>query len=223
MVPRGRRRRQRLRTVANGKSAYELAVADGFQGSYGEWKQSLKGADGSNGSNGSNGVNGHDGSNGKDGNQGAKGDTGINGTDGAQGPQGPQGPQGKDAFQVAQANDPTITSYGQWKQSLKGDKGADGNQGPQGATGPQGPTPSVTVVNQDTTDLSSTVDVTCPADHPIAIGGGGMTDDGTITDNTPVMDGSHPGKAKGWHIKDTGKTTGQGHHHKVYAICSTDS
>ena len=69
--------------------------------------QSLKGADGTNGNNGADGTNGHD------------------GAQGPQGDRGPQGPDGKSAFEVAQENDPTITDYGQWKQSLKGDPGAE--------------------------------------------------------------------------------------------------
>lgn len=44
---------------SDGKSAYEIAVENGFIGDESAWLASLKGADGSNGSNGTNGVNGH--------------------------------------------------------------------------------------------------------------------------------------------------------------------
>ena len=45
----------------NGKSAYEIAVDNGFEGTEAEWLESLKGEDGSNGTNGSNGKDGEDG------------------------------------------------------------------------------------------------------------------------------------------------------------------
>ena len=45
----------------NGKSAYEVAVANGYNGTVEAWLNSLKGADGQNGSNGADGQDGHDG------------------------------------------------------------------------------------------------------------------------------------------------------------------
>jgi hypothetical protein len=42
----------------NGKSAYDIAVDNGFDGTEAEWLASLHGADGSNGQNGLNGTNG---------------------------------------------------------------------------------------------------------------------------------------------------------------------
>ncbi len=45
----------------NGKSAYEIALDNGFVGSQAEWITSLKGQDGVNGTNGTNGVDGQDG------------------------------------------------------------------------------------------------------------------------------------------------------------------
>jgi uncharacterized protein YukE len=56
-----------------GKSAYELAVENGFQGTMQEWIKSLKGAQGP---------------------RGLQGPAGPRGQQGAQGPQGPQGPAG---------------------------------------------------------------------------------------------------------------------------------
>ena len=44
-----------------GKSAYEIAVDNGFVGTEAEWLASLKGEPGDNGQNGSNGTNGQDG------------------------------------------------------------------------------------------------------------------------------------------------------------------
>lgn len=48
----------------DGKSAYQIAVDDGFKGTESEWLESLKGKDGINGKDG---LNGKDGVNGKDG------------------------------------------------------------------------------------------------------------------------------------------------------------
>ena len=45
-----------------GKSAYELAVEQGFVGTLDEWLDSLKGADGADGNDGANGTNGTNGS-----------------------------------------------------------------------------------------------------------------------------------------------------------------
>lgn len=56
-----------------GKSAYEIAVDNGFEGDEDAWLESLKGADGA---------------------QGPKGDPGANGTNGADGARGPAGADG---------------------------------------------------------------------------------------------------------------------------------
>lgn len=66
----------------DGKSAYQLAVDNGFTGTVEEWLESLKGQDG---------APGKDGANGSDG---AVGEQGPAGETGPQGPQGEQGPQG---------------------------------------------------------------------------------------------------------------------------------
>ena len=49
-----------------GKSAYEIAVENGFEGTESEWLDSLKGTDGRNGTDGKDGRNGIDGEDGKD-------------------------------------------------------------------------------------------------------------------------------------------------------------
>lgn len=49
-----------------GKSAYEIAVENGFEGTESEWLDSLKGTDGRNGTDGRDGRNGIDGEDGKD-------------------------------------------------------------------------------------------------------------------------------------------------------------
>lgn len=101
--------------IANikGKSAYEVAVENGFIGSEVEWLKSLKGEKGEKGDQGIQGPKGD------------KGDTGAKGATGVQGPQGIQGPKGDTG------------SIG--PQGPKGDtgaKGATGATGPQGAAGP---------------------------------------------------------------------------------------
>jgi hypothetical protein len=76
----------------DGKSAYELAVIDGFIGSISEWLLSLHGADGTDGINGTNGING------------------IN---------------GKSAYEIAVSNG-FIGNESSWLQSLKGADGLPG-------------------------------------------------------------------------------------------------
>ena len=57
----------------DGKSAYQIAVDEGFEGSETDWLASLKGADGRNGIDGINGTNGKDGTNGINGKTPVKG------------------------------------------------------------------------------------------------------------------------------------------------------
>ena len=75
------------RDGATGKSAYEVAVDNGFVGTVAEWLESLKGQDGiigkdgADGKDGKDGVNGKDGADGKDGKDGADGYTPVKGVD----------------------------------------------------------------------------------------------------------------------------------------------
>lgn len=116
-----------LVSCAEGKSAYDIAVENGFTGSEAEWLDSLKG------------KNGEDGKDGKDGKDGAdaiveisedgywiingnKTNVKAEGVDGVQGLPGEQGPQGE--------------------------KGETGAQGPQGEKGEAGATPDI-YINRD--------------------------------------------------------------------------
>ena len=112
----------------NGKSAYEIAVENGFEGTEQEWLESLKGEPGEPGTSGSDGQNGAAGQDGvgvKDAEINDKGELVITLTNGqvlnlgvvvgADGEQGPEGPQGE-----------------------PGEDGEDGVQGPAGPQGPQG-------------------------------------------------------------------------------------
>jgi len=77
-----------------GKSAYEIAVDNGFEGDEQAWLESLKGDKGDTGPQGPPGTDGKD------------GEQGPSGADGKDGEQGPQGPPGNDGFGTeAQYND----------------------------------------------------------------------------------------------------------------------
>ena len=69
-----------MQTGANGKdgrSAYEIALENGFVGTVAEWLESLKGRDGLPGKDGADGLPGKDGTNGKDGKDGRDGKDGV--------------------------------------------------------------------------------------------------------------------------------------------------
>lgn len=116
-----------------GASAYEVAKAQGFEGTEDEWLASLVGAKGDTGEQGPEGPQGPQGEKGDKGDTGAaftydmftaeqlaslKGEKGDPGRQGIQGPQGEKGEAGE--------------------KGARGERGADGPQGPQGETGPQG-------------------------------------------------------------------------------------
>lgn len=95
--------------VANGASAYEIAVKKGFVGDVTAWLASLKGEKGDQGIQGIQGLTGA---------KGDKGETGAQGIQGIPGEQGNQGDKGNTGD--------------------KGDKGDTGNTGLQGPAGPAG-------------------------------------------------------------------------------------
>lgn len=103
---------------APGISAYQEALAQGFQGSEADWLASLigpqgpQGAEGPQGATGPTGPTGPAGPQGPAGPEGARGETGPAGPQGIEGPAGPTGPTG-----------PT------------GPAGPEGPQGPQGVPG----------------------------------------------------------------------------------------
>ena len=104
----------------DGRSAYEIAVLNGYVGTETQWLLSLVGATGSQGPIGLTGATGV---------TGPQGPTGLTGATGAQGPQGIQGPAGNDGVTGPQG-----------PIGLTGDTGATGSQGPVGLTGPTGAT-----------------------------------------------------------------------------------
>lgn len=100
----------------DGKSAYEIAVENGFVGTEIEWLESLKGSDGKDGAPGQDGIDGKNGANGQD---------GVNGSD------------GRSAYEIAVANG-FIGTEVEWLESLKGSDGRDGIDGKDGADGQPG-------------------------------------------------------------------------------------
>jgi len=132
------------------KSAYDLAVKEGFDGSMEEWLASLKGEKGDTGATGAQGPQGEKGDTGATGAQGPQGEKGDAGATGVQGPQGEkgdtgaQGPQGEKGDTGAQGpkgdKGDTGATGAQGPQGEKGDTGATGAQGPQGDKGDTGAT-----------------------------------------------------------------------------------
>ena len=132
----------------NGKSAYAIAVENGFEGNEAAWLASLKGADGKDGVDGTDGAAGKSAyatavENGFEGNEaawlaslkGADGKDGIDGTDGA---------AGKSAYATAVENG-FEGNEAAWLASLKGADGKDGAAGSAGSAGADGYSPTVSL------------------------------------------------------------------------------
>ncbi len=116
---------------ADGKSAYQIAVEQGFNGTEEEWLASLVGPEGPEGPEGPQGVQGEQGVEGPQGLQGVPGTPGANGADGA------NGKDGKSAYEIAIDGGFTGTEA-EWLASLKGKDGEPGAAGPQGEPGTDG-------------------------------------------------------------------------------------
>lgn len=81
---------------ADGKSAYEIAVEHGYVGTEEQWLASLKGIKGDKGDTGEQGPKGDKGDTGAQGEPGIQGPKGDTGSTGPEGPQGPKGDPGSD-------------------------------------------------------------------------------------------------------------------------------
>ena len=155
----------------DGKSAYQIAVEQGYQGSESDWLSSLKGDKGEKGNTGAKGNPGQDGADGKSAYaiavehgyedseekwllslKGEKGDTGERGEKGETGQQGEQGPKGE-------KGDPG-------DRGLQGVPGEKGEKGDAGVAGKDGFSPIANVVKDGSvititiTDKNGTTTVT---------------------------------------------------------------
>ena len=123
-------------TGKDGKSAYDIAVENGFVGNEQEWIASLNGKDGAQGAKGDKGEPGAPGKNGADGKDGKTPIKGVDYFDGKDGAAGPRGEKGETG-----ASGP---------QGLKGDDGLNGKDGQNGIDGVS-PTIDVNKVGKTTT------------------------------------------------------------------------
>ena len=94
---------------ADGASAYEIAVENGYTGTEAEWLSSLKGEKGDAGEQGIQGIQGEKGDTGEQGLQGIQGEKGEKGDTGAAGKDGMNGTDGRDG---ANGFSPTATVTG---------------------------------------------------------------------------------------------------------------
>ena len=147
--------------LPRGKSAYEVAVENGFSGTETEWLASLKGATGAPGANGKDGTDGKTPYVGDNGNwyigaddtgkpsRGAKGEKGDKGDKGDKGAQGIQGEQGI--------------------QGVQGARGEPGSPGAKGDKGDTGATPNLTIGSVTTLDAgqNATASMGGTAESPV--------------------------------------------------------
>ena len=153
--------------LPRGKSAYEVAVENGFSGTETEWLASLKGATGAPGANGKDGTDGKTPYVGDNGNwfvgsddtgkpsRGAKGDKGEKGEKGAQGIQGEQGIQGVQGEKGDKGD--------KGSPGAKGDKGEPGAKGDKGDTGA---TPNLTVGTVTTLEAGQNATASITGESP---------------------------------------------------------
>ena len=122
-------------TVTNGKSAYELAVENGYQGTVEEWLASLVGETGANGEDGKSAYelaveNGYEGTL-------DEWLESLVGAAGVPGATGEAGEDGKSAYELAVENG-FEGSLEEWLTSLVGSSGKDGTDGADGEDGAPG-------------------------------------------------------------------------------------
>ena len=117
----------------DGKSAYEIAVDNGYPGTEQAWLASLKGDKGDTGEPGAAGEKGEPG---EKGDTGAAGKDGRDGTDGAA---GRDGENGASAYEIAVQHGYSGSETA-WLESLNGADGAKGDTGVAGAKGEKGDT-----------------------------------------------------------------------------------
>ena len=177
--------------LPRGKSAYEIAKENGFNGTETEWLASLKGEPGAAGASGKDGENGktpYVGDNGNwyigaddtgkpsrgaKGEKGEKGDTGAQGIQGEKGDTGAQGPQGAAG---ADGKTPYVGDNGNWfvgsddtGKPSRGEKGEPGSPGAKGDKGDPGATPNLTIGSVTTLDAgqNATASMGGTAESPV--------------------------------------------------------
>ena len=146
--------------LPRGKSAYEIAKENGFNGTEAEWLASLKGEPGAAGASGKDGENGKTPYVGDNGNwyigaddtgkpsrgaKGEKGDKGDTGAQGIQGIQGEKGDKGDTGAAGADGKTPYVGDNGNWfvgsddtGKPSRGEKGEPGSPGAKGEPGSPG-------------------------------------------------------------------------------------
>lgn len=136
----------------DGKSAYQIAVDNGYPGTEQAWLASLKGDKGDTGEPGAAGEKGE---------PGEKGDTGAAGKDGRDGTTGRDGVNGASAYEIAVQHGYSGSETA-WLESLHGADGAKGDIGASGKDGADGFSPvakvekSGSVVTITITDANGT-------------------------------------------------------------------
>mgnify|MGYP000537403036 CR=1 FL=1 len=120
----------------DGKSAYQIAVEQGYQGSESDWLSSLKGDKGEKGDTGLQGERGEKGETGQQGEQGPKGEKGDRGEPGTPGAKGERGEKGEKGDAGTPGKD--------------GVNGKDGTNGTDGKDGADGYSPTATITETDT-------------------------------------------------------------------------
>ena len=183
--------------LPRGKSAYEIAKENGFNGTETEWLASLKGEPGAAGASGKDGENGKTPYVGDNGNwyigaddtgkpsRGAKGDKGEKGDTGAQGIQGEKGDKGDTGAAGADGKTPYVGDNGNWfvgsddtgkpSRGEKGEPGSPGARGEPGSPGAKGDkgdpgaTPNLTIGSVTTLDAgqNATASMGGTAESPV--------------------------------------------------------
>jgi len=186
--------------VFNGKSAYELAVEHGFEGTEEEWMASFqKGETGDTGASAyeiavSHGFKGTEaewlaslegpaGPQGETGEKGEKGDAGPQGEKGETGDTGPQGPQGEKGEKGDKGDKGDTGAQG--IQGIQGEKGDKGEPGTQGAKGDKGATGAAGKDGSDGQDGNGIKSAVLNADYTLTL----AFDDGTSY-TTPSIRGA---------------------------------
>ena len=134
-----------LQVPANGLSAYQIALQNGFQGTEEEWLASLKGEKGDKGDKGDTGLQGAKGEKGDKGDKGEKGDPGAQGIQGEKGDKGEKGEKGDPGEKGEKGDQGDIGPQGlrgergeRGPQGFQGEKGEKGDQGEKGEQGERG-------------------------------------------------------------------------------------